>query len=433
MTGVDTVSRAVFYRVDGTNFAFGLDWMTAAANKQSIVQAKLAARKQKATHVAWRLAKAQVGLTQVEDDLPESSIFTPWRSAAAAFADLPYSSLLAAFKFRDGKTWVLAATNGRIYAKGDRVFTDDDAARHYFDELFAQQYWNDIFAPADWQSRAKQIDPLAVLRRRRPEGMLAGLVDGVGAAVGMVNRPGAPLRTVSLGLEGNDKAKVILAVVALIVFAGGGALGYAKWHRVHARRLPQEALTPYYPAIAAGGKLLNACVNLLLLATSRYQTPGWSVSETTCAASQVSATLAPAPDTPMTTMLAFHPEADLRAHRQAVITASLPAVIKPEALSPPLVSEEEYQNAFEVIDEHANSTNTMSPAAPPAGAAPQSNGRPRPRPYRMSQWSFETTAPPLLWQPDLAAIPNLEVTSITLGNSDHGLVWRIKGNAYVAP
>ena len=116
MTADEAFSTAVFYRVDGTNFAFGLDWMTAAANKQSLAQAKQAAQRQNATHLAWRLAKAQVGLTRLHGDLPESSIFSPWRSAAAAFADLPYSSLLAAFKFRDGKTWILAATNGRIYA-----------------------------------------------------------------------------------------------------------------------------------------------------------------------------------------------------------------------------------------------------------------------------------------------------------------------------
>ena len=192
-----TMSSAVFYRVDGTNFAFGLEWMTAASNKQSIAQAKSTAKKQNATHLAWRLAKAQVGLTRLDKDLAEASPINPWRSAAAAFADLPYSSLLAAFKFRDGKTWVLAATNGRIFAQGDRVFTEEEDARSYFQELFAQQYWNDIFAPADWQSRAKQIDPLAVLRRRRPEGRAAALIDGMGATLGLVGRPGAPLRAVA--------------------------------------------------------------------------------------------------------------------------------------------------------------------------------------------------------------------------------------------
>jgi hypothetical protein len=97
-----------------------------------------------------------------------------------------------------------------------------------------------------------------------------------------------------------------------------------------------------------------------------------------------------------------------------------------------LISEDGYQNAFAVVDEHTNSTNTLSPALPPAGAPPVSSGRQRPRPYRVSQWTFETTAPPLLWEPDLAAIPNIEVTGVSLGISDHGLAWRIKGNAYVA-
>jgi hypothetical protein len=38
-----------------------------------------------------------------------------------------------------------------------------------------------------------------------------------------------------------------------------------------------------------------------------------------------------------------------------------------------------------------------------------------------------------MWAPDLAAIRNLEVASMTLTVSEHGLSWRIKGNAYVAP
>lgn len=432
MTAAETVSAAVFYRVDGTNFAFGLDWMTAAANKQSIAQAKLAAKRQKATHIAWRLSKAQVGLTRLESDLPESSIFTPWRSAAAAFADLPYSSLLAAFKFRDGKIWILAATNGRIYAKGDCVFTDDEAARRYFDELFAQQYWNDIFAPADWQSRAKQIDPLAVLRRRRPEGRVAGLVDGIGAALGMVSRPGAPLQVVSPNLKGEAKTKLMVAGLAACLVAGG-TIGYVKWHAAHIRRPVQALPVPYYPAIASGAKMLAACVDLLPLVSSRYQTPGWVLSEAVCADLRLTMTLVPGQDTPVTTMLAFHPEADLHARKQATIAVPLPVALETAPLSLPLVTEDGYQNAFTVIDEHANSTNTLSPAVAPGGAPPLSNGRQRPRPYKVSQWSFETTAPPLLWEPDLAAIPNLEVTGVILGISDHGLAWRIKGNAYVAP
>jgi hypothetical protein len=432
MTATETVSAAVFYRVDGTNFAFGLDWMTAAANKQSIAQAKLAAKRQRATHIAWRLSKAQVGLTRLENDLPESSIFTPWRSAAAAFADLPYSSLLAAFKFRDGKIWILAATNGRIYAKGDRVFTEDEAARLYFDELFAQQYWNDIFAPVDWQSRAKQIDPLAVLRRRRPDGRVAGLIDGIGAALGIVSRPGAPLQAVSPQFQAGSKNRLVVAGLSACLVSGG-AIAYAKWHDAHTPRPSQEPPAPYYPSIHSGAKMLAACVDLLPRVSSRYQTPGWALSEAGCSDQKLTVTLVPGPDTPATTMLAFHPEADLHTRKQANIVIPSPVVHEVAPISLPLVTEEGYQNSFTVIDEHANSTNTLSPAVPPVGAPPLSNGRQRPRPYRVSQWSFDTTAPPLLWQPDLAAIPNIEVTSVTLGISDHGLTWRIKGNAYVAP
>jgi hypothetical protein len=252
-------------------------------------------------------------LTRLEKDLPESSILTPWRSAAAAFADLPYSSLLAAFKFRDGKTWILAATNGRIYAKGDRVFTDDEAARRYFDELFAQQYWNDIFAPADWQSRAKQIDPLAVLRRRRPDGRIAGLVDEIGAAMGMVSRPGAPLRAVSPKFEAKGKnGAMIVALAASVAVSAGGAVGYAKWHAAHARHPVQAPLAPYYPAIASGAKTLAACITLLPRVASRYQTPGWVLNEASCAGTQLTATLVPGPDTPVTTMRGRIPE---RLHR----------------------------------------------------------------------------------------------------------------------
>lgn len=432
MTTAETVSSAVFYRVDGTNFAFGLDWMTAAANKQSIAQAKLAAKKQEATHIAWRLAKAQVGLTRLTSDLPKISVFSPWRSAAAAFADLPYSSLLAAFKFRDGKTWILAATNGRIYAKGDRVFTDDEAARRYFDELFAQQYWNDIFAPADWQPRAKQIDPLAVLRRRRPEGGMAGLFNGIAVALGLVSSPGVPLRVVTPQLRVGGKSGLV-AAAAVVCLATAGTIGYAKWHAAHVRRPVQAPPAPYYPAIVPGAKMLAACVNLLPLISSRYQTPGWALSEAECTDQQLIVTLIPGQDTPATSILAFHPAADLHVRKQATVAIPLPVPVAPISLSLPLVTDDGYQNAFAVIDEHANATNTVSPAVPPAGTPPLANGRQRPRPYRVSQWSFESTAPPFLWEPDLAAIPNLEVTGVTLSISEHGLAWRINGNAYVAP
>ena len=430
MTVMAAVSTAIFYRVDGTNFAFGLDWMTAAANKQSIAQAKLAAGRQNATHLAWRLAKAQVGLTRLEGDLPERSVFSPWRSAAAAFADLPYSSLLAAFKFRDGKTWILAATNGRIYANGDRVFTDDEAARRYFDELFAQQYWNDIFAPADWQPRAKQIDPLAVLRRRRPEGKVAGMIQGLGAALGLVSRPGVPLQVMSGA--GAKRPSWLLGGATVAALMAMTTIGYVKWHAAHIRRPAAAPVVPFYPQLTAGVKTLAACVELLPLLSGRYQTPGWTLVEASCADRQASVTLLPEPNTPITSMIAFHPEADLRSRKQAVITLPLPAADE-VSLSLPLVTEERYQNAFAVIDEHANSTNVISPAAPPTGAPPLANGRPRPRPYRVSQWSFETTAPPVLWSRDFSAIPNLEVSGISLSISEHGLAWRIKGNAYVAP
>ena len=429
MTTADALSAAVFYRVDGTNFAFGLEWMTAAANKQSVAQAKLAAKRQTATHLAWRLAKAQVGLTRLQGDSPETSMFSSWRSAAAAFADLPYSSLLAAFKFRDGKTWILAATNGRIYANGDRVFTDDVSARRYFDELFAQQYWNDIFAPSDWQSRAKQIDPLAVLRRRRPEGRIAGLVDGIATALGLVRRPGVPLQ--ALGRQENVAPKLLAAVVAVSLVAAG-VIGYMKWHNAHVRRHASVPLVPYYPTMASGAKTLAVCAELLPLLSSRYQTPGWTLSEVSCAGQQANVILTPDQDTPVTTILAYHPEADLRAHKQAIIAVPLSA-IEQVSLSLPLLTEEQYRNAFTIIDEHANSTNMVSPAVAPVESPPLSDGRQRPRPYRVSQWSFDTTAPPILWKPDLAAIPNLEVSGVTLSISDHGLAWRIKGNAYVAP
>jgi len=430
MTTIAALSTAIFYRVDGTNFAFGLDWMTAAANKQSIAQAKLAARRQNATHLAWRLAKAQVGLTRLEGDLPERSVFSPWRSAAAAFADLPYSSLLAAFKFRDGKTWILAATNGRIYANGDRVFTEDEAARRYFDELFAQQYWNDIFAPADWQPRAKQIDPLAVLRRRRTEGKIAGMIQGLGGGLGLVSRPGVPLQAMSgAGAKGPSWLLGGAAAATLLALS---VVGYTKWHAAHVRRPVAAPVTPFYPEIAAGTKTLAACVELLPLLSSRYQTPGWTLVEASCTDRQASMTLLPEQNTPLTSMIAFHPEADLQSRKQAVITVPLPAV-EEVPLSLPLATEERYQNVFAVIDEHANSTNVISPAVPPSGAPPLANGRPRPRLYRVSQWSFETTAPPVLWARDFSSIPNLEVSGIALSISEHGLAWRIKGNAYVAP
>jgi len=431
MTAADIISSAIFYRVDGTHFAFGLEWMTAAANKQSIDQAKASAKKQQATHAAWRLAKAQVGLTRIDQEVPERSFIGPWRSAAAAFADLPYSSLLAAFKFRDGRIWILAATNGRIYAKGDRVFLNEEEARRYFDELFAQQYWNDIFAPADWQSRAKQIDPLAVLRRKRPDGRIAGLVEGIGAMVGLVSRPGAALKPLATDFRSIEKPKLIGAAAGLCVIAVGG-LGYAKWHAAHAHKPQVLAPAPYYPSIADGGQTLALCVNALMGITARHQTPGWTLTEATCSGNKVVVSLAPDADTPVTTMMAFHPEAEMHSRKQAVIPAEL-AGPDPRALRLPLATEEDYQNAFAVADEHSNSTNVIGAALAPTGMAPSQDGRQRPRPYRVSPWSFGTTAPPLMWGPDLAAIRNLEVVSVTLAVSEHGLSWRINGNAYVAP
>lgn len=432
MMTAESLSSATFYRVDGTNFAFGLEWMTAAANKQSIDQAKSAAKKQQATHAAWRLAKAQVGLTRIDQDVPDRSLFSPWRSAAAAFADLPYSSLLAAFKFRDGRIWVLAATNGRIYAKGDRVFVNEEDARLYFEELFAQQYWNDIFAPADWHSRAKQIDPLAVLRRKRPDGRIAGILSGIGAALGLVSRPGASLKPLVADLESIGTPKLIAIAVGLCLVAAGG-LGYAKWHEAHTRKPQIAAPSPYYPAVVAGGQVLALCIKALLDTTRKHQTPGWTLTEATCSGDQVAATLMLDPDAPMTTMMAFHPDADLRTRKQAVIRATLPEALQQKALTLPLITEDIYQNAFALADERSNSTNLIGPALTPVGMAPMQNGRQQPRPYRISQWSFETTAPPLMWVPDLVSIRNLEVASVTLAVSEHGLSWRIKGNAYVAP
>ncbi len=428
----DPISSATFYRVDGTHFAFGLEWMTAAANKQSIYQAKTASRKQNATHAAWRLAKAQVGLTRVGPDGPERPLLSPWRSAAAAFADLPYSSLLAAFKFRDGRTWVMAATNGRIYAKGDRVFLDEAEARGYFDELFAQQYWNDIFAPLDWHPRAKQIDPLAVLRRKRPEGRIAGFLDGVGATLGLVGRPGASLKPLNSDFKSLEKPQLIALATALCLVAIGG-FGYAKWHAAHLRKPQIVAASPYYPTIASGGQTLALCIKALLDNVTKHQTPGWTLTEATCSGDQVAATLALDPDTPATTMTAFHPDAEMRTRKQAVIQAALPSVPPQGLLKLPLVTEDAYLNAFSVADERSNSTNVIGPVLPPTGMAPAQNGRQRPRPYRVSQWSFDSAAPPLMWAPDLAAIRNLEVVSVTLAVSEHGLSWRIKGNAYVAP
>lgn len=432
MTSADILSSAVFYRVDGIHFAFGLEWMTAAANKQSIEQAKAAAKKQQATHAAWRLAKAQVGLTRIDHEVPDRSFFSPWRSAAAAFADLPYSSLLAAFKFRDGRIWILAATNGRIYAKGDRVFLQEEDARSYFEELFAQQYWNDIFAPAGWQSRAKQIDPLAVLRRKRPDGRVSGLLDGIGGTLGIVSRPGTALKPLSTDLKKLDKSKLIVAMAGLAVLTVG-SVGYVKWHLAHARKPSLPPPSAYYPTISAGEQVLTGCIKALLDVTDKHQTPGWTLTEATCSEDKVVATLALDSETPATTIMAFHPDAEMTTQRQAIIQAALPHRVPQEGLVLPLVTEGAYQNAFAVADERSNSTNVIGPALPPMGVAPQQNGRPRPRPYRISQWSFDTTAPPLMWEPDLAAIRNLEVASITLAVSEHGLSWRIKGNAYVAP
>lgn len=431
MTSPEAISSATFYRVDGTHFAFGLEWMTAAANKQSIDQAKAAAKKQRATHAAWRLAKAQVGLTRIDQEVPERSLFSPWRSAAAAFADLPYSSLLAAFKFRDGRIWILAATNGRIYAKGDRVFLNEEDARRYFDELFAQQYWNDIFAPADWQSRAKQIDPLAVLRRKRSDGRVAGVIEEVGAALGLVSRPGVSLQPLIADFKALEKPKLIAAAAGLCVVAAAG-IGYTRWHAAHVRKPQVAAPAPYYPTIGNGGQTLALCIKALLGATTRHQTPGWTLTEATCSGDQVVATLVPDADTPSTTMMAFHPEAEMRSRKQALIQVDVTAAPQ-ETLTLPLVTDEAYQNAFAVTDERSNSTNVIGPALPPIGMAPAQYGRQRPRPYRVSQWSFDTTAPPLIWEPDLAAIRNIEVISVTLAVSEHGLSWRIKGNAYVAP
>jgi hypothetical protein len=193
------------------------------------------------------------------------------------------------------------------------------------------------------------------------------------------------------------------------------------------------APTPYYPTITAGGQILALCIGALLDSLGIQQTPGWTLTEATCSGDQVVATLTLDPDIPATTMMAFHLDADLHMRKQAVIHAVLPGVKEQEALTLPLVNEDGYQNAFSVADERSNATNVIGPALPPLGLAPIQNGRQRSRPYRVSQWSFESIAPPLMWAPDLAAIRNLEVASVTLAVSDHGLTWRIKGNAYVAP
>ena len=108
------------FTLAGAHYAFGLSWITASRSRSAAAQTRQQARGLKATHLAWRAGANQVGLAWLGN---RRAPFGGWRAAAGAFADLPQPpaephTMIAAFAFRSGEIWVVAASQGRLLADG---------------------------------------------------------------------------------------------------------------------------------------------------------------------------------------------------------------------------------------------------------------------------------------------------------------------------
>ncbi len=443
MTGAASLrmDETSVFTIAGTDYALGLEWVAASRNPVTLANLPRQALKIGATHIAWRARSHQVGFARI-DLGKKPARFRGWRAAAAAFADLPQPAAephaqIAAFAFQSGEIWVVAASYGRLFSDGDRLFTDLAAAKAHFHQLYERvPRWGMIFAPDDWgYQRAVGAGPLSFLSRS------AGLSPGdrsgqhhwhrLGVMTGLIAQPGVALQQVKGGVASNNWITAAV-IVACLMLVGGGWQWRTARHR-SAPVPPQQVVAPFFPLRAASMNRLNECIRAIDRAEWSAATPGWDITEISCDKEAITVSLAARANTPLTSLITYHPDAQLQStSRTARFTTSLKSGADPVALGPDLPAPETILALFGRLDERVHGVNSFTPPVPPNDPGPIEMGVARPRPYRLMSWSLQTSAPPTLWRRDLSALPTVEIGSLALKRGDGGLVWTIRGIAYVA-
>lgn len=436
------IDETSVFHLAGTDYAFGLEWVAASRSPATLANLPRQARRIGATHIAWRAKSHQVGFARIEFG-KKPARFRGWRAAAAGFADLPQPaaephSAIAAFAFQSGEIWVVAASHGRVISEGDRLFTDPASAKAHFQQLYQRvPRWGLIFAPGDWgYPRANQAGPLAFLAQpgsqAEGEGVGSHLLQRVAAITGLIGQPGAALRQVRTN-SATLLWPSVAAIIVVFLVAGGVWQWRAQTHRPIA--VPQQQIVaPFYPQRAAPLSRLTDCIAAIEREEWSAATPGWDISEISCDKERVSVSLAARVATPLTSLSAYHPDAQLQsASRTAHLSKHVTGSADQLPVGPDLPAAETILAWFGRLDEQLHAVNSFTPPAPPGDPAPMEMGVPRPRPYRLMNWTLQTAAPPVYWRRELAVLPTIEIASLALKRGDGGLVWIIRGIAYAAP
>ena len=429
--------ETALFTIAGVEYAFGLEWITASRSVSAVGQIKTQAARVRASHLVWRSAMHQVGLARISMRRRHSA-WKRWRAAAAAFADLPQQpaephTMIGAFSFMSGEVWVVAASQGRLFADGDRFFTDKEAAKEHFRHLYDRvPRWGAVYAPAEWSlPRANGEGPLFFLAPDSGLGADLGVTRQTLRKLGLAKQPGTALRRLRSGFSPPLMIGACLIATAL---AGLTASHLTNHWRPPPAPPPQRVLEPWYPTIEQAGGRLEICVDSILRAVDRLAVPGWEMVELTCSNESLTVAIAARRFTPLSTLAEFQPDATLQS---ATRTASLsqPLSRKGERVQvlPPLRTAEAMLAEFGRLDERVHGVNLFSPPSAPTESAPLELGVPRPRPYRVMGWTLQTEAPPLNWRADLSALANVEVAGVSLKRGDSDLTWTIRGTVYVAP
>jgi len=440
MTG--EMAESALFVIAGTEYAFGLEWVSASRNASTSAHLKRQALRLRASHLAWRPKVHQVGIARVLQ--PGARLnWSRWRAAAAAFADMPQPpaephTMIGAFSFLSGEVWVVAASQSRIFADGDRFFSDPVAAREHFRRLYDRvPRWGVVFAPADWGiPRANSEGPLAFLTGRRPRRAAAEPIYRILDAIGLSSRPGVALCRLGGGTltESAQSYKVAACVVAIGIFFAVQQLP-SRPGKPPSAPPKQQIIEPWFPLIEDAAARIEICVSGILQSLGGGIVPGWDASEFSCDVNSVTVALVARRFTPLSTLAGFQPGALVQGSaRTATISRPMAGGPSPRVpITPPLSTADEVLDSFGRLDERLRAINAFSNPIAPVDVPPLEMGVPRPRPYRTMNWSLQTQAPPQLWRRDIASLRDIEITSVGLKRADGAFVWIVKGIAYVAP
>jgi len=431
------LDETALFTIAGVEYAFGLEWITASRSVSAVGLIKTQAARVRASHLVWRSAMHQVGLARISVRRRHST-WKRWRAAAAAFADLPQHpaephTMIGAFSFMSGEVWVVAASQGRLFADGDRFFADKEAAKEHFRHLYDRvPRWGAVYAPAEWSvPRADGEGPLFFLAAEADLGADLGLARRILRKLGLARQPGTPLRRLRSGVS---QPLMIAAGLVATTLLGLTANDLANHWRPPPSPPPQRVLEPWYPTIEQAGGRLEICVDYILRAVDRFAVPGWDMVELTCSNESLSVAMAARRFTPLSTLAEFQPDATLQsATRTAALSQPISRKGQRVQVLPPLRTAEAILAEFGRLDERVHGVNLFSPPSAPTESAPLELGVPRPRPYRVMGWTLQTPAPPLDWRADLSVLANVEVAGVSLKRGDGDLTWTIRGIAYVAP